>query len=134
MKSISLVTENNVNFFSMVISYKIYHFSRENLASCTIVYVTYEMVKENKNYDLCKFLQSEFMKFFAKMKEEKLDTFKYNTLILCLFFYFMNEVLGARNVKWGFHRPIVVQIKEILYNIGDSKVRKANLWGYLKKT
>lgn len=38
------------------------------------------------------------MKNMTSIKDKK-NTFKYGTLILCLFFYFMNEISGISNVK-----------------------------------
>lgn len=39
----------------MVIGYKIYYSSRENSVSKTNIYVAYEMIWEDKKYDLCEF-------------------------------------------------------------------------------
>lgn len=72
------------------------------------------------------------MKNLAKIKKDKKNTIKYGTLILCLFFFFMNEVLGIGNVQWAYDRLIAIQIRELLYSIGDNKARKATLWGYFK--
>lgn len=64
------------------------------------------------------------MKNQTKIKNDKKNTFKYGTLILCLFFYFMNEVPGIGNVQWAYDRLVVVQIRQLLYNNGDSKPGK----------
>lgn len=47
--------------------------------------------------------------------------------MLCLFFYFMNEVLGVRKVQWQGDKPVVVKIRDILYGIGDNKARKISI-------
>lgn len=60
----------------------------------TTTYVAYEMIREDKKYDLYELLWSELLKILKKIKEYKKHSFKYGTPILCLFFYFMNEVLG----------------------------------------
>lgn len=89
------------------------------------------MKRENKKYDLCEFLQCELLKNI-KIKENKKQPFKYGSLLLCIFFYFMNEVPRVGKVQWAFDRLVGVQIREYLYNSSDSKVRNANLWGYFK--
>lgn len=40
----------------MVIGYKIYYSSRENLVFGIAIYVAYEMMREIKKYDLCELL------------------------------------------------------------------------------
>lgn len=96
--TINDIVENDVNSSSMVIGYKIYHSSRENSVFRTIVYVAYEMIKVNKKYDLYEFLQSKLLKNLAKTKQDKRKKFKYGSLILCLFFFSMNEVMGVGHV------------------------------------
>lgn len=97
--TINDILEYDVKFASMVIGYKIYHSSQENSVSSTAIYAAYEMVKKNKEYDLCELLWSELMNNLTKIKQEKKNTFKYGTFILCLFFYYMNEVLGVGHVQ-----------------------------------
>jgi len=96
--TINDIIELNVKFASMVIGYKIYHLRRENFISGTTIYVAYKMLKENVDYDLCELLQNQLIENLKKIKRDKKNTFKYGTLILCLFFYYMNEVLGVRGV------------------------------------
>lgn len=66
--TINDILEYDVKFSSMVIGYKTYHSSQENSVSGTIIYASYEMIKENKGYDLCEFLQSEMKKNLTKIK------------------------------------------------------------------
>lgn len=85
--------EDDIQLASMVIRYKIYYSSRMNSISGNTIYVAYEMLRENKKYDLCELLQSELIKILKKIKENKKHPFKYGTLLLCIFFYFKNENL-----------------------------------------
>lgn len=72
------------------------------------------------------------MENLNKVKKDKKNTFKYGTLILCLFFYFMNELPGKKSMCWTSDKPISIQIREHLNNIGDSNARRIALWGYFK--
>lgn len=40
------------------------------------------------------------MENLGKIKKDKKNSFKYGNLLLCLFFYFMNEVSGVGKVHW----------------------------------
>lgn len=120
--TINNTLEHDIRFASMVIGYKIYFSSKENYVFCTIIYTAYELMRETKKYDLCEFLRSELTKNIKKIKENKKNPFKFGTVLLCLFFYFMKEVPGICLVEWAFDRPVGVQIQKHLYNSGDSKV------------
>lgn len=115
--TINDIVKHNIRFASMVIGYKIY-FS----ISGSAIYIVYEMMKEINKYDLCELLRSELIKNIKKNKENKKNPFKFKTLLLCLFFYFMKESLGVGPVEWAFDRLVGVQIWEHLYNSGESKV------------
>lgn len=88
------------------------------------------MMRENIKYDLCELPQSELINNIKKIKENKKHPFKLGTLLLCLFFYLMKEVLSVGPVQWAFDRPIGVQIWEHQYNFGEPNVQSKNLWGY----
>lgn len=90
--TISDIIEYDVRFASMIIVYKIYQSSRANSVSSTTIYATYQILKENKLYDLCGVLLSELKRNLKKIKKEKKHVFKFGTLIVCLALYFMNEI------------------------------------------
>lgn len=50
------IVELDVKFSSMLVGYKVYQSIDENLVSSTTIYVAYQMIKENKEYDLCELL------------------------------------------------------------------------------
>jgi len=91
------------------------------------------MLKENADYDLCELLQNQLMNNLNKIKKDKKNTFKYGTLVLCLFFYFMNELPGMKSLYWTSDKPVAIQIREHLHNIGDSNAQRPSLWGCFKK-
>lgn len=72
------------------------------------------------------------MENLIAIKKDEKNTFKFGTLILCLFFYFMNEISGIGHVQWSSDKMVTIQIRDFLYNIGDSKAKKVALWGYFK--
>jgi len=130
--TINEIIDPDVRFASMVNGYKIYHPSRENSVSGMTIYVAYQMLKENVDYDLCELLQNQLIKNLNKLKKDKKNTFKYGTLVVCLFFYFMNEVLGIKGVHWTNDKPVAMHIRNYLHNIGDSKAHRTTIWGYFK--
>lgn len=59
--TISDIIEYDVRFASMVAGYKVYQSSRANIVSDIEIYVAYQILKENKLYNLCGVLLSELM-------------------------------------------------------------------------
>jgi len=53
------------------------------------------MLRENADYDLCDLLLNQLLENLQKIKKDKKNSFKYACLILCLFFYYMNELPGS---------------------------------------
>lgn len=72
------------------------------------------------------------MNNLAEIKKDKKNKLNYGTLIFWLFFYFMNDILRVGNVQWANDKLVVVQSRDRLYNIGDSKAQRTSLWGYFK--
>lgn len=70
----------------MVTRYKVYQSSRQNFVSGTIIYVTYQILKENKLHDFCGVLLNEIMRILKKIKKDKKHVFKFTSLILYLAF------------------------------------------------
>lgn len=130
--TISEIIEYDVRIASMVMSYKVYQSSRDNSISGTTIYTAYQILKEDKLYDLCGVLQSELLNNLKKIKQDKKHVFKFGTLIICLYFYFMNEVPDAGKVQWACDGPVMMQIKENLDGLGDAQAQRAILWGYFK--
>jgi len=126
------ISDPDVKFASMIIGYKIYHSSRENSIPGTAIYTAYEMLRKNADYDLCQLLLNQLMENLQKIKKDKKNSFKYGGLILCLFFYFMNELPGSNGWVWENDRPIAIQIRDYLHGLGDNKAQNIALWGYFK--
>lgn len=81
--TINDILEHDVRFDSMVIGYKSYNSNKENSVSEIAIYAVYEMIWENKKYDLCELLWSQLMKNLEKIKQDKKHPFKYGTFIMC---------------------------------------------------
>ncbi|XP_057856259.1 uncharacterized protein LOC131065690 [Cryptomeria japonica] len=91
-----------------------------------------KILKEDKKYDLCGALLSELMRNVKKIKQDKKHVFKFGSLIVCLAFYFLNEIPSIEKVQWDYDEPVAVQIKEGLQGLGDVVAQKSALWGYFK--
>lgn len=69
-----------------------YQSSRHNSLSSAAIFATYQMLKEDKRYDLCGVLLSEIMSNLKKIKQDKKHVFKFGSLIFSLALYFLNEI------------------------------------------
>lgn len=90
------------------------------------------MLKEDKKYDLCEILWSDLLRNLNKINHDKKHVFEFGTLIIYLYFYFMNDILSVQKVKWVYDRPMGVQIKETLHGLGVATVQNGILWRYFK--
>lgn len=90
--------EYDVRFSSMVKGYKVYLSNRKNSISDTVIYATYQLLKEDKKYDLCGVLLSELMRNLNKINQDKKHVFKFGSLIVCLALYFLNEIPNVGKV------------------------------------
>lgn len=82
--TINDILKHDVRFASMVVVYKVYQSSRENSVSGTTIYTTYQMLKDDMRYDLCTVVLNELMINLNKIKQDKKNTFKYGSLLICL--------------------------------------------------
>lgn len=96
---ISDIIEYEVRFASMVTEYKVYQSNMKNSVYGIAIFATYQMLKEDKKYDLCGVLLSELSRNLKKIKQDKKHAFKFGSLIVCSALYFLNEILGIRNVQ-----------------------------------
>lgn len=110
--TINDIVEHDVRFSSMVTGYKVYQSSRQNYVSSTAIFAAYEMLKEDKGYDLCVVLLSEPLRNLKKVKQYQKHVFKLCSLIVCIALYFLIEILGIGKVQWAYDKLVVVQIKE----------------------
>lgn len=63
------IIEDDIEFASMVIGYKIYYSIRMKSIFGTIVYASYEMMRENKKCVLCQLHCSELIKNIKRSKK-----------------------------------------------------------------
>lgn len=118
------ILEHDVKFASMVVGYKVYQSSKQNFVFGTTIYTTYQMLKEDKRYDLCTVLLNELLSNLKKIKQDKNHTFKFGTLIICLALYFMNEIPDVQGkVQWAYDKLVAMQIKEGIMGISDGTMR-----------
>ncbi|XP_059070961.1 uncharacterized protein LOC131862125 [Cryptomeria japonica] len=66
-----------------------------------------------------------------KIKQDKKNTFRYGSFIICLVFYFLGTIPSFGKTQRAFDRQVATQIAQILDRQGD-KNSKANLWEFFK--
>lgn len=77
------------------------------------------MVKEDIQYDLCTVLLEELLNNLKKIKTDKKNVFKFDTLIIYLVLYFMNEIPKTGRVQWAYHLQVASHIKQGLQRLGN---------------
>lgn len=90
------------------------------------------MVKEDTQYDICLVFLEELLSNLKKIKSHKKNVFKFNSLIVCLALYFMNQICGTGRVQWAFDLPVATQIKQGLQKLGNREYQGVALWSFFK--
>lgn len=125
------VRDIDVKFATMVIGYKVYQSNWLNSVVDNNILVAYQMVKADAHYDLCSVMLKQLMTNMQKIKQEKQNTFQYDSFIICLVFYFLGTVPGFGKTQWAFDRPVATQITQILDRQEENN-KKANVWEFFK--
>lgn len=66
-----------------------------------------------------------------RIKKDKKQSFKYGSLLVCIFFYVQKFFLDKSNVVWSQEKPIMVQIGETIRDVGN--YFSEAMWGYFKE-
>lgn len=109
--SINNITDPGVRFATMVIGYQIFHSSKMNNVPSVVVHVAYRMMIESAYYDLCEAVRSQLKLNLESIKKDNSQKFKYGQLLIGLFFYFQNFILGIIDIQWSKDIPVTMQIK-----------------------
>lgn len=128
---ITHIEDAKVRFAFVVLGYMVYQSSRMNSVSSCAIHARYRIIKEDETYDICEMIQSQFMVNMEIIKKDKKQSFKYGSLLVCIFFYVQNFSLGKRKVVWSQEKPIMVQIGEMIRDLGNKFGE--TLWGYFKE-
>lgn len=107
------MTMNDINdlvvkFASMVIGYRIFYSSIMNSILVGAIHTTYQMIKENVDYDLTEALRSQLMANLEAVNKDKKIRFKFGQLIMGLFFYFQNFFPVNGDVQWIIGTPTLL--------------------------
>lgn len=125
------ITNPRMKYVAMMIGYKIYFSNRENSVSAIAINMSCKMVVNGADFDLCELLRAQLIENLQKKKDSKYP-FKYEILIICLFFYFLRQLPSTKSVVWLKGRPIAHQIKDLLRGIGDVETHEESLLGFFK--
>lgn len=128
---IDIIRDVDVRYATMGISYNVYYKNRESSCVSTGVHVTYLMVKENAEYDLCEIIWRQLLDNIEMSKSE-MYLFRYGSLIVCLVFYFLNTLPRAENVAWRNDMTIGSKIKGYLDGLDDSSKMCRNFFVKLR--
>lgn len=129
--AITHIKDGEVIFASAVLGYRVYQSSQMNSVSRGVMHVGYQIIKEDATYDICEMIQSQFMVNIERIKKDKKQSFKYGSLMVCIFFYVQIFFPGKGNVVWSQEKPIMVQIGEMIKDIGNKFGE--TMWGYFKE-
>lgn len=84
------IEDAKVRFSSAVLGYRVYQSSRMNSVPSGAIHVAYRIIKEDATYDICEMIKSQFMVNMERIKKDKKQSFKYGSLLVCIFFYVQN--------------------------------------------
>ena len=76
-------------------------------------------MKKNLDYDLSDVLLKQLNKNVDSIKTSKNNSFKFGSLLVCLFFYVQNFFPSKGTVVWSKDTPILYQINEFIAEMGE---------------
>lgn len=118
------VTDVELKFAIRVIGYCFFQSARENSVPCAAVDLAYKIVKKGMKIDLCKLLLKNLFENINTIRKPKknnsVNTLKFGSLLVCMFFSFEKFFPSVGNVVWELHRPITHQINDFIKALGDN--------------
>lgn len=118
--NISTIKDPAVKFAAHVIGYKIFQSSRPNSVPYNTMDMAYKIVKKDHRVDLAKLLLHQLHDNMKKIKENKSNTCKYRSLLVCTFLYLQKFVPGIGKVNWQSVKLITAQISDMMRSLGDN--------------
>ena len=97
-----------------VISHKFYQSSRLNSVTCITVDVSYKLVKKDHTYDLEELMLQQINKNLGAIRRSKGAQCKFGSVLVCIFFYVMEEFPSIGKVNWNSNKSVVTQINEYI--------------------
>ena len=123
---ISRVTNVELRFSIHIIAHKIYSSSQWNNVPCEAVDLAYKIIKKNLEFDLLDVLLKKLNKNTDSVKTSKNNSFKFGSLLTCLFFYVQKFFPSKGTVVWRKDTPIFYQINEFIREMGDNYEKVMN--------
>lgn len=85
--TITPIEDMEGRFASVVLGCRVYQSSCMNIVSSGTIHASYQIIKEDATYDICEMIKSQFMVNMELIKKVKKQSFKYGSLLVCIFFY-----------------------------------------------
>ena len=102
-----------------IIAHKIYSLSWLNSVPCEAVDLAYKVVKKNMDYDLLDVLLKQLNKDIDSVKTSKNNSFKFGSLLICLFFYVQKFFPSKGTIVWRKDTLVLYQINEFIKEMGE---------------
>ena len=118
--TIDTITDPLLDFVVRVISHKFYQSRRLNSILCIAVDVAYKIVKKYHTYDLEKLLLLHIMENLGAIRRSKGAQCKFGSILICIFFYVLEEFPSIGKVNWKSNKLVVTQINEYIEQMGDN--------------
>ena len=118
--TIDIITDPLLDFVLRVISHKFYQSSRLNSVPCIVVDVAYKLVKKDHTYDLAELLLEQINENLGAIKRSKGAQCKFGSVLVCIFFYVLEEFPSIDKVNWKSKKSPITQINEYIEKMGDN--------------
>ena len=112
--SIDTIIEPLLDFSMRIISHKFYQLNRLNSVPCSAVDVTYKLVKRDHTYDLSELMLRQINEKLGAIRRSKGAQCKFGSVLMCIFFYVMEEFPSIGKVNWNPNKTTITQINEFI--------------------
>ena len=101
---IDTITKPLLDFAMRAISHKFYQSNRLNRIPYIVVDVAYKLVKKDHTYDLAELMLQQINENLGAIKRSKGSQCKFGSVLVCIFFYVMEEFPSIGKVNWNSNK------------------------------
>lgn len=128
--TIDTIIDPLLDFAVRVISHKFYQSSRLNSIPCIDVDAAYKIVKKYHSYDLAELMLQQINENLGVIRRSKGAQCKFGSVLVCIFFYVMEEFPSIGMVNWNPKKIAITQISKYIDQMGDNF--EAQMTSYFK--
>lgn len=117
---VSTITNLELKFGVYGVAYKKFQSSKPNIVPCMAVDLGYKIVKKGHKYDIIELKLRQLIENMKTIRVARSNTYKFGSLLVCIFFYMKNYFHSTSQVNWRTDTPAIYQINDFIQILGEN--------------